>query len=35
MKYPGLIGRRLLKKYFIVDCDKKNVSFNLKKYDDL
>ena len=30
MKYPGLIGRRLLKKYFIVDCDKKNVSFNIK-----
>lgn len=31
MRFPGLIGRRLLRKYFIVDCEKKNLSFNLKK----
>ena len=28
MKHPGLIGRKLLKKYFIVDCERKNLSFN-------
>ena len=28
MKYPGLIGKRLLKKHFIVDCERKNLSFN-------
>lgn len=31
MKYPVLIGRRLLKKRFIVDCTKTNLSHKLKE----
>lgn len=31
MKYPILIGRRLLNKRFVVDTSKKNISFKMKK----
>lgn len=31
MKYPILIGRKLLNKRFIVDISKKNISYKLKK----
>ncbi|MBN1483003.1 peptidase [candidate division KSB1 bacterium] len=32
MKFPVLLGRKLLKKRFVVDVSKKNLSFN-QKYD--
>lgn len=34
MKYPILIGRRLLNKRFTVDPSKKNISFKIKKKAD-